>query len=289
MSVIQLARGELELVVDAARGGSIMAFRDQGFDLMRPWDGRTEDPRFFASFPLVPYSGRIDHARFDFDGRPYALAPNFPPEPNAIHGDGWTSPWQVIERDASTALIELVHGGDVPLRYRALQRFTLRADALTVIMSVTNQGPRPMPFGLGHHPYFDKRPGTLLSAEVTGVWLPDAGNVPQTLAPVPIEWGFRLRRSVEELTMDANFQGWSGLARIDWPNEGHALEITADPLYRHLVVYVPEGQTYFCVEPVSMVGNGFNHLARGRTDTGVRVLKPGETLEGTMRFAPRRT
>ena len=34
-----LRAGDLELVVDAARGGSIMAFRQARFDLMRPWDG----------------------------------------------------------------------------------------------------------------------------------------------------------------------------------------------------------------------------------------------------------
>ena len=64
-----LRAGELELVVDAARGGSIMAFRQGGFDLMRPWDGVGEDPRAYASFPLVPFSGRVDHARFRFAGR----------------------------------------------------------------------------------------------------------------------------------------------------------------------------------------------------------------------------
>ena len=83
-----LRAGELELVVDAARGGSIMAFRQRGFDLMRPWDGVSESPRTYASFPLVPFSGRVDHARFRFQGRNYTLAPNFPPEPHAIHGDG---------------------------------------------------------------------------------------------------------------------------------------------------------------------------------------------------------
>ena len=91
-----LRAGELELVVDAARGGSIMAFRDRGFDLMRPWDGVSEDPRSFASFPLVPFSGRVDHARFRFGGKTYDLAANFPPEPHAIHGDGWTSPWDLV-------------------------------------------------------------------------------------------------------------------------------------------------------------------------------------------------
>ena len=153
-------------------------------------------------------------------------------------------------------------------------------------MSLTNRGPEPMPFGLGHHPYFGGRDQALLSAEVDGVWLPDDLNVPRQLEPVPVELGFRLRRPVDELVLDHVFQGWSGKARIDWPEAGRALEITADELYRHLVVYVPPGQTFFCVEPVSMIGDGFNLMEEGVAGTGVRVLGPGESMRGSMYFRP---
>ena len=282
-----LRAGELELVVDGARGGSIMAFRQRGFDLMRPWDGVSEDPRTYASFPLVPFSGRVDHARFRFEGRSYALAPNFPPEPHAIHGDGWTSPWQTIAADRASAELELVHDapGDV-LRYRATQLFWLYPDHLEIAMSLTNRGPEPMPFGLGHHPYFGDRDQARLSAGVSGVWLPDDLNVPKQLEPVPPLWAFARDRPVDELVLDHVFQGWDGKARIDWPEAGRALLIEADELYRHLVVYVPPGQPFFCVEPVSMIGDGFNLLTDGVEGTGVRVLAPGESMRGSMYFRP---
>ena len=64
-----LQAGDLELVVDAERGGSILSFTERGFDLLRPWDGQSDDPRRYASFPLVPFAGRIDHGRFRFGGR----------------------------------------------------------------------------------------------------------------------------------------------------------------------------------------------------------------------------
>ncbi len=282
-----LRAGELELLVDAARGGSIMAFRTRGFDLLRPWDGVSEDPRSFASFPLVPFSGRVDHGRFRFDGREYALAPNFAPEPHAIHGDGWTSPWDTVATNATSAELELVHDRDgQPLRYRATQIFWLYPDRLEIAMSITNRGPEPMPFGLGHHPYFGDRDQARLSAEVGGVWLPDDLNVPTTLEPVPVLWGFRHRRPVAELVLDHVFQGWNGRALLEWPEAGHALEVTADELFRHLVVYVPPGKDFFCVEPVSMIGNGFNLLAAGVAGTGVRVLDPGQSMHGSMTFRP---
>ena len=119
---------------------------------------------------------------------------------------------------------------------------------------------------------------------MSGVWIPDDTNIPRRLEPVPVEWGFRLRRNVNELELDHNFQGWGGTARVDWPDEGVSLVIEADPIFRHLVVYVPKGRPYFCVEPASQVADGFNLMARGVEDTGVRVLEPGETLAGTVRF-----
>jgi aldose 1-epimerase len=282
-----LCAGDLELVVDAARGGSVMAFRDRGFDLLRPWDGTSDDPRRYASFPLVPYPGRIDHAGFTFGGRSWRLEPNFAPEPHAIHGDGWTSAWDLVAANETSAELELVHDTlNAPLRYRATQFYWLYPDRLEIGMGVTNRGPEPMPFGLGHHPYFGHRDQALLSAEVGGVWLPDDTNIPRQLEPVPVLWGFRLRRPVDELVLDHNFQGWDGKARIDWPEAGHALEITADELFRHLVVYVPAGADFFCVEPVSMVGDGFNLMEAGVEGTGVRVLQPGESMRGSMHFRP---
>jgi aldose 1-epimerase len=51
------------------------------------------------------------------------------------------------------------------------------------------------------------------------------------------------------------------------------------------VVYVPPGQDFFCVEPVSHVNDGFNLLDRGVAQTGVRILEPGERLAGVVRLS----
>ena len=82
--------------------------------------------------------------------------------------------------------------------------------------------------------------------------------------------------------LDHNFQGWSGTARVERP--GADLRIEADPIFRHLVLYVPPGQDHFCLEPASHVADGFNLAARGVEGTGVRVLAPGERLAGAVRF-----
>jgi aldose 1-epimerase len=213
---------------------------------------------------------------------------NAPPEPHALHGEGWQRPWRVDKR--APASLTLVLERDDPtavFRYRAEQRFTLTEETLEVTLAVTHLGAAPMPYGLGLHAYFARR-DALLSAEVAGVWLPDASNIPRDLAAVPIEWGFRLRRDVNELAgLDHNFQGWAGIARVEWPDHGAGVMVEADEPFRHLVLYVPPGQDYFCLEPVSHVADGFNMLARGVEGTGVRVLGPGERLAGAVRFRTR--
>jgi aldose 1-epimerase len=170
---------------------------------------------------------------------------------------------------------------DAVFRYQAEQRFTLDADYLKLELAVTHLGSEPMPYGLGLHPYLN-RDGALLSAEVSAVWLPDVSNIPRELAPVPIEWGFRLRRAVDELTLDNNFTGWSGTARIDWPKAGESLVIEAGRLFSHLVVYVPPNQSFFCVEPASHAADAVNRP--GIETSGLRVLEPGQRLAGSIRL-----
>jgi aldose 1-epimerase len=49
-----------------------------------------------------------------------------------------------------------------------------------------------------------------------------------------------------------------------------------------LVVYVPPGQDFFCVEPLSHVPDALNRPAG--METGLQVLGPGETWTETVRL-----
>ena len=72
---------------------------------------------------------------------------------------------------------------------------------------------------------------------------------------------------------------------MHWPETSLSLTIDADPVFGHLVVFVPPGEDFVCVEPVSNVTNGIHQLTDGRDDTGLVVLEPSETLKGSMRFS----
>jgi aldose 1-epimerase len=286
--LVRLRHGPLELDLCPEIGGCITLLRHGGHDLMRPATAQffaERDPREAATFPLVPFSNRIADARFAFQGAVYQLARNFPPEPHAIHGQGWQHAWTVREASATAAVLELALRLDgTPFDYRARQSFALSGQGLTVTLEIANAGAGPMPAGLGLHAYYIRSPAATLRTRLDQVWRADARKLPAERVPLPPAWDFSQAPRVATLEMDNCFDGWDGRAALTWPERDLRLSVTADPLFGHLVIYIPPGQDYFCVEPVSHVNDGFNLAARGVADTGVRVLAPGEQLSGAIRF-----
>ena len=161
--VVRLRQGAYELEVCPGHGGCITAFRHRGRDLLRPASARyfaAGDAQEASSFPLVPFSNRVADARFGFRGRTYQLAGNSLPEPHAIHGDGWQSPWTVAAVARHRVVLDLAHRtAGTPLDYRARQTLALGDRGLAATIEIANAGPHPMPAGLGFHPYFVRSEG----------------------------------------------------------------------------------------------------------------------------------
>jgi aldose 1-epimerase len=283
-----LRRGDFVLDLCPKWGGAIAEFRSGERALLRPAGNaflQHGDPRLAACFPLVPFSNRIADGRFRFQGRIYQLDRNFPPEPHAIHGHGWQHPWVVADASASRAELTFRHAvSGTPFDYRARQIFALHDDGLEVALEVTNAGDGPMPAGIGLHPYFRRTDGVTLRARLDHVWHPDERKIPKRRVALPATWDFARRLRLAPLDLDHCFDGWDGRAELHWPETDFTLVIEATPPLRHLVIYVPPGQDFFCIEPVSHVNDGFNLLDRGVDGTGVRVLAPGETLDAAVRF-----
>jgi aldose 1-epimerase len=287
-ALLRLRRGDFALDLCPKWGGAIAGFRCGDRALLRPGDEAFlphGDPRLAAGFPLVPFSNRIADGRFRFRGRTYELARNSPPEPHAIHGYGWQNPWEVADASPSRAELSFRHAvSGTPFDYRARQLLELGEDGLEIALHVTNMGGGPMPAGLGLHPYFPRSDGVTLRAKLDHVWLPDERKIPKQRVPLPAAWDFARGLRLAPLDLDHCFGGWHGRAELTWPETNLTLVIEAAPPLGHLVIYVPPGQDFFCIEPVSHVNDGFNMLERGVQGTGVRVLAPGQTLGAAIRL-----
>ena len=280
MTLLSLRAGRLGVDIAPRAGGSIARFTAGGIDLLRPMtpeavaSGRGNNA---AAYPLVPFSNRIAGGRLGFAGEQIVLAPNWPGQRHPMHGDGWSQAWTVEHRDGQSAGIVYEHDGREgwPFRYRARQTYRLDTDTLTVGMSLENLESRAVPGGLGLHPFFTRDAATELQCRTTHVWLADAEILPVERIAVPDAWDFAQSRRVDDVALDNGFEGWDGRAAISWPKQKLRLDIAASEPFRHLVVFIPPGRPFFCVEPVSHANGqlGMTRLAAGATLAGEIVFR----------------
>ena len=172
-----------------------------------------------------------------------------------------------------------------PYTYDITQEFRLSALGLAVRMTAANLGPEAMPFGFGLHPYFPRTPHCRLEANVTGLWEADAAVLPLRHAALRPELDLRRGVPVNSVVCDTVFTGWDGRASLTWPEHATRLRMTAEPAMGNLCVYIPRGESYLCVEPVSNITDAFNRAAAGATDTGLIVLEPGHSISADVTFS----
>src|SRR5581483_9621516 len=247
--LIELAAGPVRVVLSPEAGGALarVAVERDGalIDLLRPPSPAAltaRNARALGGFPLVPFSNRIADARFRFEGRDYALNQNFPPEPHAIHGDGWQAAWQVEAVAPDRATLAFRHdgagsgGSGWPFRYEARQTVAVDRAGLTIALEATNRAPHAWPFGCGLHPYFNAAPGLRLTARLPEVWMWDTRHLPLVKIATPPAWDVGDGRSAGRLRCDSLLARWDGPGRLHLPGLRLAVTIEADPLFNHCVV-----------------------------------------------------
>lgn len=273
---VVLALGELQAELAPARGGRVAQLDLGSGPLLRPESAVDDDDptrwALWGSYPLAPWSNRIAGGRFTFDGETYQLPVNFP-DGTAIHGLVADRAWEVTAHDATSAVLRTTTDTP-PYRVTVVQRFALHESGLDQELSVTNDGDRRVPVGLGVHPWWR---ASTLQADARSIWPAGADCLP-TGPAVPVDAAHDLSvRRVPPL-MDSCF---TGLATTRAVLDDVVIEWDDD--VEHLVVYtgVPG---WICVEPVTNANDAFNLDNRGVPGTGTRILAPGETTSCRLRF-----
>ncbi|SAL61060.1 aldose 1-epimerase [Caballeronia telluris] len=301
--LLALGCGARRALIAPHIGGAIAAFFDASDDGDIHWLRPATDaalaarnPLGMASFPLLPYCNRIRDARFTFDGRAIDLSGDGNAFDHALHGHAWRRPWRVGESTESSVELHFSHepsdapAHHWPFRYEATQRIVLSGDALTVTMSARNLSDRPMPFGMGHHPYYPRTPSTRIYTRVEAMWHATPDLLPTHLGPHACigELDSPQGMSADEFDLDNNFAGWSRRATIAWPDEARAVTLEADAPFDHMVLYAPAGEpSLLCVEPVTNTVDWIN-LDAPREQKGGCVLAPGESVSASFAWLPSR-
>lgn len=291
-----------QTVVVTELGAGLRSYRTGGRELL---DGFPPD-----SYPtgasygqlLIPWPNRIDHGTYVFEGVTEELPWSEPAQQNAIHGLTRWMNWRTVEHHPSRLVMGLtLHAQPgYPFSLRLRQTFELTERGLTVTNEVGNLSNRPVPYGVGMHPYFTV--GTeyiddiVLTLPARSYFRTDHRSIPVP-PPVPVAgtpFDFRKPRRLGHTVMDTGFadltRDGSGEARVDMtsPKSPVSLTVWLDRQHEFLQVYT--GDTLpdparrrkgLAIEPYTCASNGFNN------GYGLRVIHPDREFRAQWGVTPR--
>lgn len=306
LHMVTLRSDRWEVDVLPGTGAALAAGRihtDDGVwrDLLRPTPhAALTNPERCASFPMLPWSNRIDAGLLLYGGRTWQLQRNGS-DGTAIHGALRHAPWQLVAKSDDEATLQVDSAGMVgvnfPWRFTASVGYALRGNSLVVTTSLLNADVEAFPAGFGHHPYFVRsllpvgarphdEPGEpLLRVGARAGYTLLGGLATGAAGAIPPRADFRSERPVGAAHIDdvLTDRAPGPLATLRY-DSGVTVRVDADAAYSHVVLYAPRRRGYLAIEPVTHVNGGFALREAGVPGTGVTVLSPGDELTATFQI-----
>ncbi len=237
-----------------------------------------------GSYLLAPWPNRIVGAAFTHAGKKRQLKADWI-DGTAIHGDVKARGWRVLDRSPVAVRLECeVRDGNWPWPFVARVRYSVESPGrFETELSVRNLGEEAFPAGLGFHPFWFRRLGSEPDDAVIRVRglarYPAVAMIPTgPAAEDEVCRAFAAGTTLEKLVLDDVFSGTPHGAEIRWPAAGVRVRYACSANLGHTVVYSPAGAGYFCLEPVTMVNDGFNLMTRGQAGTGTEIVSPGGAM-----------
>lgn len=282
-------------------GGGLRAFTVAGVPYVETYPADADKPPLGCGAVLVPWPNRVAGAHWDFHGEPQHLVATEPDRGNAIHGLVRHAAWRVTAHEsARIALAADIAAAPAnpgwPVALATEIEYALAADGLTVTHTVRNTGDRPVPFGVGTHPYprAGLAPRDDCSLQLAGsTVLPlDPGTMIPTGPAQPVDGtalDFRAPRPLAGAALDTPFGGCvpaaDGLVhhRLTAP-DGSGVELWADPDFRWVQAftpdYFPERGSVIAIEPMTCPPDALN------SGTDLITVAPGESWSGRWGLRP---
>jgi aldose 1-epimerase len=250
---------------------------------------------------LFPFPGRIPGTKFVWEGKTYDLEPS-DKFGNAIHGFCHTRPWRVIEQSSQRVVGQFHAWQDDPslqarwpADFQLTASYELSGNRLLMEYLVENPGDRPLPCGLGTHPYFRVAIGTgdpnetVVRVPVTHRWeladmLPTGRRLPLPQAAALTAGEKFAALEFDDVLSGLTFQNGHCESSLTSASGDCTVTLRCNDVFRELVVYTPPHREAICIEPYTCVPGPFTLEERG-IDAGLRVLQPGESFTAKVEIA----
>ena len=284
--MITLDSHEIQLQISPEKGASLFSLKYDGLNVLRPTGPNASIPQDYSLFIMLPYCSYIQNGHFNYFGITRTVQPNQSNSNTPIHGDGWLSSWRVEQQTSDNATLTYTHNKEsgFPFNYTASVTYKIINKALQITLSLINPSDLPMPCGMGIHPYFVEPDKAQLAFNSTHIWHHKNDPIFDRPYPTPEEWNFSKSLPITQ-DFDTAFGGWDGKASIVYPSEKIKIDITAEDIFHHIVLYHPKKADFFCLEPVSNTPDAFNLAAYGVIGTGIQSIGAKQTLTKTIIFS----
>ncbi len=287
MDTISLTAGRTRVLIAPEAGGRIVQIEILDGDawlplLVAPDDLQTllDEPLLWGCYPMTPWPGRIDGARFEWQGTFYELPSN--DGVHSIHGRGVYVPWKAVYVGEVSCRLEVTLTSSVewPFPSRLSHEIRVLENGAQLALTVQNEGTESIPAGVGWHPWFrrDVRAGTVPRVRVAaaGHYDSKADLIPTGAVNAPSgDADLGECPGIEGRQLDDFYVGVRQPMEIRWGDI--LLTMTSSENCRHAVVYT-QSDRGFCVEPQTCAPDAFNMAARGVADTGMSVVEPGGAM-----------
>lgn len=272
------------------------------------------NPQFFterkptrSGLPILyPFPNRIRAGRFAFAGKTFQLPLGDPAKKNAIHGFVVNRAWRVVDQGADVASAWITgefHGAiDAPetlelwpADYRLRVTYRLFDRVLRVEADADNPDVKPLPFGLGYHPYFSLAPfgveQTAITVPASKIW-ELAENLPTgKILDIDRPRDLRGGQIYSHVQLDDVATGLYTLAYdpgdqlglvgvLQHPSGERMLTLWTGGDFREMVLYTPPHREAICLEPYTCTTDAIN--LQSSVEAGLRILQPGEHWRGVV-------
>lgn len=291
---LEISRGPASAVVNIV-GAGLRAFEVDGMPYAETYD---DEPPMGAGAVLVPWPNRVAGATWAQDGERHTLEATESVRGNAIHGLVRNAKWSVVSHEdgAVKLAVEVDGAPGWPFPFRTTVSYELGDAGLTVTHTVENRGDRPMPFGVGTHPY--PRPGRVdvddcvLTLAARTVLPVDLESMIPNGDPIDVtgtDYDFREGRPLRDIELDTAFGGCEpgpdGLIRHSVRGGGAGVEVWAEPEFTWVQVFTtgefPGKDTRaVAIEPMTCPPDALN------SGVDLKWLEPGAGWAGRWGITP---
>ncbi len=244
---------------------------------------------------LFPFPGRLRGSQWSYAGKQGEI-PAGDGRANAIHGFVLNRAWEVLEQKPQEVTARFLASKQAPevlklwpADFQLTVTYRLEGNCLSGKFLAENPDTKPLPWGLGMHPYFSMPLGPGGSAETTRVQVPAArylvldemlptGEILPATGSRDLAAGLPFPETeLDDIFTDLKFADHQCTSTLADTKTGRILEISFDQGFPYAVVYNPGHRQAICVEPYSCVPSRSSDLAES-----LNVLAPGESFTGTM-------